>query len=164
MQVPHDSQPPFRVAGARFRRDETRGRYALHVDDDSACITQQDDDAGPAPLHERAMRDGQNDRVGRAQCFPRDNLDSVFARCLFRIGAGIVNLDREAVVFELANDVDDACVAQVGDILLEREPQNRHHRAVCAGVTRTRALTVCPTTQAPMPSLTRRPARMTSGR
>ena len=110
------------------------------------------------------MRDGQNDRVGRAQCFSRDNLDSVFARRLFRIGAGIVNLDREAVVFELANDVDATRVLRrSGTFSLNVNPRIVTTARFCAGVTRTRALTVCPTTQAPMPSLTRRPARMTSG-
>ena len=83
-------------------------------------------------MRERGVRHGQDDRVGRAQRVARDEADAVLHRRRILVGARVVHLDVEAVILELANDVDDARIAHIGDILLEGEPQDRHHRAACA--------------------------------
>ena len=51
-----------------------------------------------------------------------------------RIGEGVVHIDREAVPPEPLDDVDDARVAKIGHVLLERQPQHQHARAVPGAV------------------------------
>ena len=97
----------------------------------------------------------------------RGQPDPVFMFRLFGVGQGIVDLHVEAVGPQRRDDVDHPRVAQVADVFLEGETENRHDRTFAVetrpGPAPSVRLTTSLATKTPMPSLMRRPERMTCG-
>src|SRR5262249_32915655 len=52
--------------------------------------------------------------------------DPVFALRILGVGDGIVRLHRNPESLKLAHDVDHLAVADIGNVLLERQAENRH--------------------------------------
>ena len=89
-------------------------------------------------LHERpalvqiiAMRDRQNDRVGGLKRVARGERNAVFVLRLVGQRQGIVHLDADAETLELAHDVDDLGIADIGHVFLEGHAEDRDHGNWC---------------------------------
>ena len=70
------------------------------------------------------MRDRQNDRVGRLQCVQFSQRHAVFVPGVRSIRQGIVHLHRKAERFQFADDIDDARIARIRNVLLEGQAED----------------------------------------
>ena len=64
--------------------------------------------------------------MGRLKSISGHETDPVFALRILGVGDGIVHLHRDPESLKLAHDVDHLPVADIGNVLLEREAKNRH--------------------------------------
>ncbi len=74
--------------------------------------------------------------MGRRQCLPRDQLNTVLFFGFCRVGQWIVHAHVTAVILQFADDIFHTGVAQIRTVLLEGEAEHRHpgacHRMAAA--------------------------------
>src|SRR5260221_8772722 len=75
------------------------------------------------------VRHRQDEGVGNGQLLPSHELNGIFPPRILRVDDRIVHRDVDAVALELLDDVDDAGVAQVRHVLLERQAKYVDARA-----------------------------------
>jgi hypothetical protein len=77
---------------------------------------------------ELAVGHGEHDAIIRTSARTRDRLESVLVLGNVRIDPRIVDLDARTIDEQLPHHVDHACVADIGTILLEGEPEHEDPR------------------------------------
>ena len=76
------------------------------------------------------VRNRQHDGVKHARFRLGNHLDTVFAARLLERNPGIVNLHPAAVFTQIIHDVDNAGIAQIRAVLLERQSHDQNARAI----------------------------------
>ena len=79
----------------------------------------------PAAFDIAAVRDRQNDRIRRPQRIEFGDGQAVFVLGVRRTCQGIVHLHLNAERFQFTDDVDDAGIARIRNILLEGQAEDR---------------------------------------
>ena len=108
---------------ARHARHAGTRKGALDIDDDAIALHARQQGRVTA-FGEGSVADGENGGIQAAQLVGANELYTVLVAGVVRVGVGVVDEGDDAKTLELANDVGDARVAQVGDVLLEGEAQH----------------------------------------
>ena len=72
------------------------------------------------------MGNRKHDRIILAVVEFAEQIEFVFMSGFFSADPGIVHIDAGLEVAEFVDDIDDARIAQIGAIFLEREAENEH--------------------------------------
>src|SRR5438093_8001185 len=104
----------------------SRGQDTFHVNHDSAPKVIEWFHQLVDPHRDIGLvRHRQHDAIDLLDLLPRDKWDVILRHRFLRMGQGIMDDHLKAVVSELMNDVWNAAVAQVWNVLLEGEPKHR---------------------------------------
>src|SRR5882672_6717282 len=103
-------------------------QHVLDVEDHDVRAAERADALGPE-RQKLAVRDSDDDCIIAARVRLRDHRDAVLVMRLAGVDPRIVHVDLAAEAHELLHDVGDLGIADVGAVLLEREPETQHARA-----------------------------------
>src|SRR5262245_4019798 len=114
------SQSPYRQSSPLQSR-----HVELTLDvNEATAIDDFGEVVGDRPGDELPMRHGHNNGMGARQCVPWLELETVLMTRFRRVGHRIVNVDVDAVGFQLLNHVDHPRIPDIGTIFLEGESQH----------------------------------------
>src|SRR5678816_1740792 len=84
-----------------------------------AAMPQGGEEVLYGPIQELAMRNGEQERVQTRELFPRIQAHAVLSRGILRRDERVVKKRVDPELVELAHDVDDLRIPEIGHVLLE---------------------------------------------